>query len=434
MSQISNLFDILTAHETKFARSFSFIPSENTVSPLSRMAYFSDAISRYYFNEHDVFGQWSFQGGSIAGRIQNDILMPLLMRIAGASFADVRAISGLTAMTVALSAFARRGEKVLSVPVAFGGHPDTQYVARKLGYEPLDIPFADWATPDLKLLSEMVEREQPALVYLDHATCLFPLDLKQVVAAIRAAARRPVHIHADSSHVTALIWGGVLPNPLACGADSYGGSTHKTFPGPHKAVILTNRPDVSENFTMTAVNMISHHHLASVIALAITLIEFDECQGAQFARQTVANSKAFAAALNDEGLDVQGRDKGYSDTHQVWVASPEGRTAHAAGSHLFNCGLIVNPHNPIPSLGQAGIRIGLNEVTRLGCGVADVAMLARFMARALTAGTQADKLADQIAEFRSGFSVRYCFDAETTRDIWGRFVASFADGRKAFFG
>src|SRR5689334_13459022 len=113
MSQISSLFEILIAHETKFARSFSFIPSENTVSPLSRLAYFSDAISRYFFNENEVFGQWSFQGGSIAGRIQNEIVVPLLMRLAGASYVDVRAVSGLSGMTVALGAFARPGDKVL---------------------------------------------------------------------------------------------------------------------------------------------------------------------------------------------------------------------------------------------------------------------------------------------------------------------------------
>ena len=50
MGEIDKLFDIMVEHEVKFNSSFSLIPSENIISPLSRLAFLSDAVSRYFFD------------------------------------------------------------------------------------------------------------------------------------------------------------------------------------------------------------------------------------------------------------------------------------------------------------------------------------------------------------------------------------------------
>src|SRR4051812_13213519 len=157
-SGIDRLFDILAEHDEKLRRSFSLIPSENLLSPVARLAFLSDAYSRYFFDEREVFGKWSFQGGSIVGEIQRSVLMPLVEDVCGAAHADVRTVSGLNAMTVALAAFGGAAPApVLTVPVAAGGHPATAQVARRLGFDALEIPFADWRTPDYDALADRVE-------------------------------------------------------------------------------------------------------------------------------------------------------------------------------------------------------------------------------------------------------------------------------------
>ena len=177
MDSIDRLFDYLCQHEMKFARSFSLIPSENMLSPTARLAFMSDGYSRYFFDEKEVFGRWSFQGGSIIGDIQRQILFPTLQRLGKAKFVDVHSISGLSGMTLALAAFGGvPGNKVMSVPVEMGGHPDTQYVAQKLGYVSCYLPGDDWATPNFERLGQMVADEELSLVYIDHATALFPFD------------------------------------------------------------------------------------------------------------------------------------------------------------------------------------------------------------------------------------------------------------------
>ncbi|WP_203781532.1 hypothetical protein [Paractinoplanes rishiriensis] len=418
------LFQHLVDHETKFRNSISLIPSENTLSPLARLAYLSDGYSRYFFDEHEVFGRWSFQGGSIVGRVQQEVLIPLLQRVGQARYVDVRNVSGLTAMTTALAAFGGEpGDAVLSVPVANGGHPDTAYVARKFGFRPLGLPFGHWATLDLEALADMVAREKPSLIYIDHATSLIPLDLTAVVECVRQAADRPVHIHVDTSHVNGLIWGGQLPNPLACGADSWGGSTHKTFPGPHKAVIFTNDAEVSDRLTMTAVNMVSHHHMSDVVALAISLVEFLECGGAEYAAAVVTNARLLAEALAAEGLGVQRHGADFTRNHQVWVDTASHREPHAAGSQLFQAGLVVNPFNPLPSLGGPGIRLGLNEATYLGISPESLPVLARVMRDVIVDDVDPAAAADPVREVRAAMRPRFCYPPEVFAEKLADLVA-----------
>jgi glycine/serine hydroxymethyltransferase len=428
VDDISRVFGLLADHEAKLARSISLIPSENSLSPLARVPLVSDAYSRYFFDEHEAFGRWSFQGGSIIGAIQRDVLVPLLRRIGRAEHVDVRSVSGLTGMTLALSALGGDpGNTVLSVPVALGGHPDTQYVAAKLGYRAIDLPAADWGSIDQDKLAELVGEVEPSLVYVDHATSLFPIDITSLVDTIRGAERRHTHVHVDTSHVNGLVWGGVLPNPLECGADSYGGSTHKTFPGPHKAVLLTNDADTAERLKMTGLNTISHHHMSDVISLAVALVEFDTCGGEQYARQTVANARAFAEALHTLGFAVQAADRGYTATHQTWFDA-QGDT-YAVGDALFRANVVVNPFDPLPSLGGPGIRTGLNELTRYGGTKDTVRELARLMGRVVIDREPPGRVAKDVAELRAGLSPAYCFDDEVFAKFFGALVEARSSRR-----
>jgi glycine/serine hydroxymethyltransferase len=222
-----------------------------------------------------------------------------------------------------------------------------------------------------------------------------------------------VHIHVDTSHVNGLVWGGQLPHPLSCGADSYGGSTHKTFPGPHKAVLFTDDDEIAERLTMASVNIISHHHLGDVIALAIAVLEFEECDGAGYAGQVIANSRAMAAALHARGLVVQGDpDQGFTRNHQVWLDVGAEQQVYDLGSTLFRAGLIVNPHTPIPSLGRTGLRLGLNEPTRLGVDAAGIDALADVLADVVAGRLDPAEGAARTAEVRRACTPRYCYGPE----------------------
>jgi len=410
VSYLNKTFSILAEHELRYRSCFNLVPSENIISPMSRQAFLSDSFNRYFFDEKDVFEVWTFQGGSIVGRIQKEVLFEILRKVGRAKYVDVRSISGLTGMTLALAAFGGEpGQVVYSVPPSLGGHPDTGYVGKKFGYVMKELPFANCFDLDLERLHSMIRTSSPSMVYLDHATSLFPLDLDNAIKVIRDATRERVHVHVDSSHVNGLIWGEVFGNPLDAGADSYGGSTHKTFPGPHKAVLFTNSSDLSEKLTLTAVNMISHHHMSDVVALTISLIEFVECGGRDYVKQTCKNAKAFATALHSRDFDVQGAERGFTANHQVWIDSSNLGDAYIISSRLFEAGFTVNAFNPIPTIGKPGIRMGLNEVTKLGLKEDSMETMAELFKRLLLDGESAEKIKDKVAGMRHGLTPQYCF-------------------------
>ncbi|MCB2226733.1 MAG: hypothetical protein KQH53_08645 [Desulfarculaceae bacterium] len=412
MSKINLFARLLENHESYFNNGFSLIASENSLSPLARLVYISDAYSRYFFNENEVFGRWSFQGGSLIGPVQTDILLPLLLKYGQASHVNLHPVSGLSGMILAQMAFGGTpGSVMLSIPTAMGGHPDTAYVAKRLGMTPESLPFCDWATVDLSALEKRLAKEDVSLIYLDHATSLYPLDIKGIASVVKDAGSQ-VHLHADTSHVNALVWAEIYPNPLNCGAHSYGGSTHKTIPGPHKAVIFVNDDDLEHRLTMTAVNTISHHHTASILALAITLMEFDECNGGDYAQQMVVNARHMAACLVEHGVQVlyqKGRQ--FTDNHQVWISIPEGANPHALADDLFQAGIVVNPHSPAPAIGEGGwcLRIGLNEPTRLGMRTDGVAHLAESLAQIILKTAPADRVRSNVVALRKTYRHSYCY-------------------------
>jgi len=417
IESLTDITGFLNAHDTHLNASFALVPSENQLSPLARIAYQSDAYARYFFNEKEVFGRWSFEGGSIAGKIQTELLVPGLCKIGGAKHVNLHGISGLTAMIVALTALSEEsGVTVLSVPVEFGGHPDTGYVGAKLGCHMKPIPFSAFDQPDIDALHQECKRSRPKLIYIDHATHLFPLDLSKVISAIKDASPETT-VHVDTSHVNGLIWGGVLDNPLDCGADSYGGSTHKTFPGPHKAVLFTNDDDLNMKIILTAVNMISHHHTASVISLAFAVHEWITCGGEDYARQIVLNAKAFAKALEERGLDIAQRDGQHTENHQVWMSAPGAWNAYDLASTMFRAGLVVNPFNPLPGFTEAAIRFGVAEPTKLGLKEANMSALADLVAAVSLEGEDPGKVADRTRDLRSRFECAYCVPAAEVKSL-----------------
>lgn len=220
--------------------------------------------------------------------------------------------------------------------------------------------------------------ERPVL-YLDQFMCLFPHDLR----AIRAAVGPDVVIHYDGSHVMGLIAGGQFQDPLSEGADSLAGSTHKSFPGPHKAVILSNDETLFGSYEAMSNVFVSHRHTADTVALAIATEELHE-HGTEYAAATVANARLLGAELADRGLNVSAAALGYTRSHQLWLDPGPRLSAERASRALFEAGVVVNAVE-IPYLPSVmGLRIGVQEVTRNGMTGEQMPLLAELIASVLT--------------------------------------------------
>ena len=298
---------------------------------------------------------------------------------------------------------------MVTVPPEAGGHMCTQQIARRLGAKAMAMKM-DGHEVDTDHLKRLLRAHRVDLVYLDQSTQIFPIDPQPLRRVIDAVSPATV-LHCDTSHTNGLVLGGAVPNPLGRGAHSFGGSTHKTLPGPHKGFFATNAAEIAERVGAAAFDLISHHQVAASISLAITLDEFQHKGGSDYAQQILMNSQALARGLAAEGLSVAGQDRGWTRCHQVWVAAAPGVDPHAAAAELYAGGLLVNILPGLPSMPQLAFRFSSSELTRLGAGEAEVGVVAGVIAEALHGQRLSPRSRAAIRDLRAHLKhPRYCYD------------------------
>jgi glycine hydroxymethyltransferase len=156
-----------------------------------------------------------------------------------------------------------------------------------------------------------------------------------------------------------------------------------------------------------------HHVAGKVVALA----EFKE-YGQKLSENTVANAKSFGSALAAEGFDVLAESRGYTASHQVLTRHGDldsGAGAKAARK-LEDAGIITNM-NMLPgdtkAMSPSGLRLGVQELTRVGMGTSEMEEVAHFYARVLLADEDPKRVKNDVREFKSQFQIiRYCFNEE----------------------
>lgn len=399
---LSDVMRVLVQNEDHANRTLSMVPSETAMSGIAKLPMMLDAYHRYFFNESDNPDGWHFRGAQHLRDLETGLTVPLLAELGRADYVTVRPLSGLNAMTLALATLGGEpGSTVVTIGPELGGHYATPQVAERLGLRVEFLTGDDPHALDLDHAAQLLARVRPTLLYVDQSHCLFPLDVASLVETVRAVSPETL-VHVDASHWLGLVLAGVFRNPLDEGADSFGGSTHKTFPGPQKAVLLTRNKEVERRIRETQDYMISNHHFAATISLGISLLEFRDFGGADYARATVANTRRFGELLTERGLTVVAADRGYSAGHQLWL-DPEvdGVPAKVASDRLFAAGLRVNFMAGLPGFTGQGVRIGLNEATYLGLSGEDFTELADIFAAAVHAGAPAESLARRVAALRT---------------------------------
>jgi len=375
MEDITSLLDKLFSHHQTSLESINLTPSENSLSPLARLPFVLDAYSRYFLDDLRLFGDWSFPSGKDLGDIEQKIVIPLLKELTKANYVNVRPISGINCMTVALAALSKSGDIIYSVPVSSGGHPSTLNVAKRLGLTVKEIPFLDAHDIDYKKFEKYLIDDNPAMVYLDQATFLFPIDPRPIRNTIDQNKLDTI-IHYDSSHTNGLIMGDIIENPLTSGAHCFGGSTHKTLPGPHKGFLATNDERLHLLVQENADHFVSHHHMASVVSLAITLLEFKQCGGTELMKNIMKNTKKFCDVLSDSHFKVITNKGAFSKTHQIWITYSDAEGTRAMSRKLLDAGIVLNCFGGLPGVNTPAYRLSLSEFTRCGADEGDAAELA----------------------------------------------------------
>jgi len=268
---------------------------------------------------------------------------------------------------------------------------------------------------------EVIARTRPELIVFGRSVIIHTEPVAEIAAFVHQhfGADNPARplIMFDGAHVLGLI-GEHYQRPLHEGADVITGSTHKSFFGPQRGVVLSNivpghpfealwRQVRSRAFP----GHVSNHHLGTLLGLLGATYEMLAWRD-EYPAQVIANARAFAAALAELGLAVEGDPAGgHTQTHQVLLRVARGRGEHAARALEAN-GVITNPQAfwDDPSFAAAsGVRMGTQEMTRFGMEAGDFRRLAELLARILGDRDAASgRCAGEVRELRAGFTrMRY---------------------------
>jgi glycine hydroxymethyltransferase len=400
---ISDIERILAEAQTwRQTRTMNLIASENTPSEAVRRVQLSDLMGRYaegHPNRGEQINRY-YQGTQHIDQIEL-LAEQELKDLFAAKQADVRPISGNAANTALALGWLRGGDTVLANATDAGGHishgavgvlgrriQNRGQVLKSGSEKSINLHYLpltpDHYHVDAARTIELIEQLAPQIVVMGKSLFLFPEPVAEVGAFCKT---RNVPLLYDGAHVLGLIAGGQFQDPLREGATWLAGSTHKTFPGPQRGVILGNLdPEEEKRYWPSADRGVfpgssSNHHLYSLPALVVAVREMRQF-GRAYAAQTVRNAQALGRSLDELGTPVEAREFGYTRSHQLavnvaaWGGGVEVARRLEANDIIVNYNMLpgdTDPRHP------SGLRVGVPEMTRFGMDEQAMGELAQLM-------------------------------------------------------
>ncbi|MCA9355950.1 hypothetical protein H6790_00345 [Candidatus Nomurabacteria bacterium] len=334
----------------------SLIPSENIMSKLATSAYTLNSNNRYIIKSK-IGSRYFMPGRENLGNLIS-ILEKKLCQAYNVEFCITKGLSGIHNMDIVMSAINKISNKIIIIDTLSGGHSKTKGIAIKNGFqvETIKIDFDTWDL-DYKILDKLIKKweKESVFIYIDHTVSVNPLDMHKLVKKVPSKWI----IYYDISHLQLFYFTQIFKFPRGKNF-FFGGSTHKTFPGPQKSIVLLNNRSLYELVDSEFVKNTSSVHTGSLLALLITVIEMEKF-GKKYAEDILLKTRKLAKLLSRE-LDVIGPKPTLTNTHQICIDVPN---IVEITQRLASVGIITMPMRT-PSKNKSGLRLGIQELCRLG--------------------------------------------------------------------
>jgi glycine hydroxymethyltransferase len=381
------------------------------MSPAAREVINSDLHNRY---AEGLPGKRFYQGNIYVDQIET-ICEDLAREVFACRFADVRSTSGTVSNMAVLMALTKTRDKMTTVALSDGGHISHAKIGATgmRGIKTFNYPFDEKnMNIDVQGAKRLIREVKPKVALFGQSVFLFPTPLDEMKDVFSEVGCSTWY---DAAHVLGLIAGRKFQDPLREGIDVISGSTHKTLPGPQHGMILS---DLTKQGLETSLRrgvfpgVTSNHHLHSVAALAVTLAETREF-GEAYADQVIRNAKALGQCLFERGMEVLCEHLGFTESHMIVVDVEQFQGGAKVAKDLEAANIILNK-NLLPwdsdPVRPCGIRIGSQELTRLGMKEKEMAEVAELVARVVVKGQAPEKVKPDVIDLKRQFTkVHYCF-------------------------
>ena len=362
------------------------IASENFVSP-AVMAAMGTCLTNKYA---EGYPGKRYYGGCEYVDIVEDLARKRACELFGAEHANVQPHSGAQANTAVYFAMLKPGDTVMGMSLSHGGHLTHGSPVNLSGSFFNFVPYG--VSPE----TEVIDYEEVRRLALENRPKMIVAGASAYPRIIDFPALRAIAdevgalLMVDMAHIAGLVAAGEHPSPVPY-ADFVTTTTHKTLRGPRGGMILCREQYAKAIdkaiFPGTQGGPLEHVIAAKAVSFAEALT--DEFKSYQ--HQIILNAKAMENAFREEGVRMV---SGGTDNHLMLLDfTGTEMTGKLMESLLEDANITVNK-NTVPNETRSpfvtsGIRVGTPAATSRGLKEAEMAQVARWIAKVLREGEAA---------------------------------------------
>ena len=381
------------------------IASENFASPAVMAASGSVFTNKY---AEGYPGRRYYEGCAVVDEMEQ-LAIDRAKQLFGAEHANVQAHSGAQANMGVYFSLLAPGDRVLGMRLDQGGHLTH---GSPVNFSGLYYDFHAYGVdPETELIDmgqvrELALEHKPRIVLAGYSAYSRILDYE----GFRSIADEIGAIFmVDAAHFIGLVAGGSYPSPVPH-ADIVTGTTHKALRGPRGGLILSTGDYAKDVDKAIFPNAQGGPIESQIAAKAVSFHEAMQPGFHLYTEQIVANARAMAAAIQEEGVRVV---SGGTDNHLFLVdlrSVDDDLDGKQAARLLDDVGITLNfntiPNDPRPPFRASGLRIGTPAMTTQGMKETEASEVARLIARALQMRedpAELEQVSGRVAELAAAF-------------------------------
>ena len=381
---------ILISELDRQRENLQLIASENFTSPAVLAALGSTLSNKYA----EGYPGKRYYGGCEEVDKAEVIGIARAKELFGAEHANLQPHSGASANVAVYQAFTKPGDTVLAMSLPHGGHlthgSKVNFSGKWFNVESYGVR-QDNELIDYDELRDIALRVKPKMICSGATAYPSLIDFKTVRSICDEVG---AIMWVDAAHFIGLVAGKAIPSPVEY-ADVVSFTTHKVLRGPRGGMILSKAAHASAIDKAIFPGMQGGPIMSAVAAKAIALKECATTQYQAYAKQVIANAKALAKSLEDEGMRAV---SGGTETHLALIdIRSTGVNGKVADERCGRAGISLNknaiPYDPESPAVTSGIRVGTPAVTTQGMGTEQMPVIASLIARAIKDGEDEAKIA-----------------------------------------
>ena len=404
-SQDPDIAELLLSELDRQRKNLQLIASENFTST-AVLAALGSTLSNKYAEGYP--GKRYYGGCEEVDKVET-IGIERAKSLFGAEHANLQPHSGASANVAVYQAFTKPGDTVLAMSLPHGGHlthgSKVNFSGKWFNIVSYGVR-ADNELIDYDQLRDSAIEHKPKMICTGATAYPSLIDFEKVRAICDEVG---AIMWVDAAHFIGLVAGKAIPSPVPY-ADVVSFTTHKVLRGPRGGMILSKAEHAAAIDKAVFPGMQGGPIMSAVAGKAIALKECATPAYQQYAKDVIANCKALAAGLVEEGMRAV---SGGTETHLALIdIRSTGVNGKVADERCGNSGITLNknaiPYDPETPAVTSGIRVGTAATTTQGMGLPEMRTIAALIARAIKDGGEEGKaaaIASEVHELTAQFPV-----------------------------